>query len=82
MKFWTLRFMFERRWPASFFVALSLILILSYIVAKQINDTRQEVLILVERVRVLRIDLDEIKTHGSPITDRRLSVLEYKAGVK
>ena len=27
-------------------------------------------------------DLQEITSHGSPITDRRLTVLEYKLGIK
>lgn len=35
-----------------------------------------------EQLEALRRDLERITTFGSPITDRRLSVLEMKAGVK
>jgi len=38
--------------------------------------------VLQEQLRDLRADLDDIKKNGSPITDKRLSLLEYKAGVK
>ncbi len=60
---------------------LALTLVVGFSIMKQVQLEREQA-VLAEQLRALRVEIDDIYTHGSPITDRRLTILEYRAGVK
>ena len=58
------------------------LLILSLALVGVVVEQHQSHAILVEQVRIIRVDLADIREHGSPVSDRRIHDLEVKAGIK
>lgn len=74
----------DRRWTwtVGSLVSILLSIVLAYFVVSQVNALAVQYAILDESVKAMRVEFDDVKAHGSPITDKRLTVLEYKVGIK
>lgn len=72
----------DRRWLTVFVVASALLLVLLAVVGYEVSEMRLQTAVLIEQIKTMHGDLEEIKLHGAPITDKRLSVLEFNAGIK
>ena len=63
------------------FLGIVLMVVLAYIVAAQVNDTRTQVLVNGETIKQLRREIDDLQ-HHVPITDTRLTVLEHAVEIQ
>lgn len=71
----------DRRWLTAFVVATALLLVLLATVGYEVSEMRTQTAVLIEQIKTMHGELEEIRLHGSPITDKRLTVLEFNAGI-